>query len=202
MIFLEIPFFRHYVFAVVQKSSSPTHPGGNPPLIWYECARRRQGTGCTQPFSRKRLKTPSQPGRHANLWSGLLVSPTDQTDRSDQSEKKDRNWRYLQTTEPQVQKNDCCFFFIWLLTNNLSVAKNYIIEIWLVKIQWHLLARATQMPFLPKAFRWVKSTSPCCGTLAGAVLLRGSPHPGLRRAPRFLIQVIFVWCFAPEKPPG
>jgi hypothetical protein len=33
MIFLEIPFFRHYVFCVVQTSSSPTHPGGNPPLI-------------------------------------------------------------------------------------------------------------------------------------------------------------------------
>ena len=33
MIFLEIPVFRHYVFAVVQTSSSPTHPGGNPPLV-------------------------------------------------------------------------------------------------------------------------------------------------------------------------
>ena len=29
--------FRHYVSAVVQKSSSPTHPGGKPPSIW--CAR-------------------------------------------------------------------------------------------------------------------------------------------------------------------
>jgi hypothetical protein len=46
MIFLEIPFFRHYVFAVVQKSSSPTHPGGNPPSIWYARARRKEGAGC------------------------------------------------------------------------------------------------------------------------------------------------------------
>ena len=43
MIFLEIPFFRHYVFAVVQTSSSPTHPGGNPPLIKVRaCARVRR----------------------------------------------------------------------------------------------------------------------------------------------------------------
>jgi hypothetical protein len=45
MIFLEIPFFRHYVFAVVQKSSSPTHPGGNPPSIRYARASGRKGTG-------------------------------------------------------------------------------------------------------------------------------------------------------------
>jgi hypothetical protein len=43
MIFLEIPFFRHYVFAVVQKSSSPTHPGGNPPSIKVRaCARAKR----------------------------------------------------------------------------------------------------------------------------------------------------------------
>ena len=41
MIFLEIPFFRHYVFAVVQTSSSPTHPGGNPPSIRYARARQQ-----------------------------------------------------------------------------------------------------------------------------------------------------------------
>ena len=48
MIFLEISFFRHYVFAVVQTAPSPTQPGGEPPL---PCARggrrcRVQGTGC------------------------------------------------------------------------------------------------------------------------------------------------------------
>jgi len=45
MISLEIPFFRHYVFAVVQTSSSPTHPGGNPPSIRYARVRERSGNG-------------------------------------------------------------------------------------------------------------------------------------------------------------
>ena len=47
MIFLEIPFFRHYVFPVVQTSSSPTHPGGNPPLIWYARASEVKTGGRT-----------------------------------------------------------------------------------------------------------------------------------------------------------
>jgi hypothetical protein len=51
--------------------------------------------------------------------------------------------------------------------------------------------RAAQTPFLPKAFSWVKPTSPCRGALAGAALLGGSPHPGLRRAPRFLTRGYF-----------
>jgi hypothetical protein len=78
MIFLEISLFWHYVFAVVQKSSSPTHPGGNPPSIWHARARRRQGIGCTHPFSRKRRKTPSQPGRLRHFLNRVPFHPSEQ----------------------------------------------------------------------------------------------------------------------------
>ena len=43
--FLGISFFWHYVSAVVQKSSSPTHPGGKPPLVWYARVSGGEGTG-------------------------------------------------------------------------------------------------------------------------------------------------------------
>ena len=43
MIFLEVPFFRHYVFVVVQTSSSPTHPGGNPPSIMVRAREAETG---------------------------------------------------------------------------------------------------------------------------------------------------------------
>ena len=89
MIFLEIPFFRHYVFAVVQKSSSPTHPGGNPPLIRY--ARAKQPVGRVEQvgrvgqhplhpllFSRKRRKAPSQPGRLRYFLNRKQAHPSKQ----------------------------------------------------------------------------------------------------------------------------
>jgi hypothetical protein len=61
MIFLEIPFFRHYVFAVVQKSSSPTHPGGNPPLIRY---------------ARVRASEAETGGRAVDMVDGTQTPPT------------------------------------------------------------------------------------------------------------------------------
>ena len=108
MIFLEIPFFRHYVFCVVQTSSSPTHPGGNPPLIRYACAKepsdgadgargvdfvdfvdfvdRTQTPRTTHRaprilpllFSRKRRKAPSQPGRLRYFLNRMHAHPSKQ----------------------------------------------------------------------------------------------------------------------------
>ena len=97
MILLEIPFFRHYVFAVVQTSPSPTQPGGEPPLPRARRKRERQDAmdmvdvvdmvdktwtfltfSCPLSFSRKRLKAPSQPGRLRYFLKRMPSHPSEQ----------------------------------------------------------------------------------------------------------------------------
>jgi hypothetical protein len=73
MIFLEILLFWHYVFAVVQKSSSPTHPGGNPPLIMVRAREATRDTGCRLNAMDIVDKTLMHPPCTLNITTGTVA---------------------------------------------------------------------------------------------------------------------------------